>query len=273
MLRRNISYIVIAFVLVILLVAYAFHKNAAVGLATIILAVATFYLANETKSVSSLTEKNLEQQERHHKETFRPFCLITTHDNQSIAEFGSVIGLGASVLHEINLKENIDRKSYIIFLSIVNKGQGPAINVRFHINNMARERITKDFLVAHIIQPSEIVGFLSEIPETRSEIEAGHPFVYNIKDVVDNAYYLVCEFESIFSGDSFHSIVAKGYLDPFLASDGKNQWRLNRPLTPLVEFKSGLDPARPTWPIPPDDAVYPGESLNFPEQSNKGHAD
>ena len=159
-----------------------------------------------------------------------------------------------------------------INIRFYNKGLGPAINLRFHINNMKNQRITKDFMVTHILPPSEKYEFPSLIPPIIIH-DANGKLIFEMPpgQVVHDAYFIVCEYESMFSGDAFHSIVAKGYRDPSLAGDGMNQWRLNRPITPPVEFKPGRDPAKPIWPVPPNDVSYPGEFLNLPSTAEKEH--
>ena len=238
---------------------------------TAVSAIFTAVAARHTKKLAQYNKDLITQGEKQHREALRPMCVPTTTTNYAIADFGEVLGPYRVLVHS-STNVPITNGSPTIYLHIVNKGVGPATNVRFHINNIQRQRITRDFLVAHVLPPGEVSKFLSEIPPLNIYDDSGK-LVFGMPpgQVTTDAYFIVCEYESIFSGDVFHSIVAKGYLDTYLASDGKNQWRLNRPITPPVEFEPGLDPAKPIWPVPPNDVSYPGEFLNLPSTTKKEH--
>ncbi|MHB8210361.1 MAG: hypothetical protein ACYDDP_03350 [Acidithiobacillus sp.] len=241
---------------------------------TAVLAIFTAVAAQHTKKLAQYTKSIITQSEKQHREALRPMCIPITATDNAIADFGEVIG-PYRVLLRNTIKTIETNGNPTLYLHFVNKGLGPAVNVRFHINNINNERITRDFLVAHILPPGETCKFLSEIPPLNiNDVSGKLIFGMPPDQVVYDAYFIVCEYESMFSRDAldvFHSIVAKGYRDPSLAGDGKNQWRLNRPITPPVEFKPGLDPAKPIWPVPPNDVSYPGEFLNFPSTTEKEH--
>lgn len=248
------------------------------AVATVLLAVAaavsaifTAIAAHHTKKLAQYNKDLIAQSEKQHREALRPMCVPTTANNNAIADFGEVIGPYRVLVPNKSDRPELNGAA-TIFLHIVNKGVGPATNVRFHINNRQSQRITRDFLVAHVLPPGEVSKFLSEIPPLNIYDDSGK-LVFGMPpgQVTTDAYFIVCEYESIFSGDALHSIVAKGYPDTYLASDGKNQWRLNRPITPPVEFEPGLDPAKPIWPVPPNDVSYPGEFLNLPSTTKKEH--
>ena len=231
----------------------------------------TAVAASHKKNLAKYNKDLVSQNEKQHREALRPLCLPTTTTGAAIEHFNMVIGPYNTLFRHVNLAIQTNGNP-AIHLQFVNKGIGPAVNVRFHINNIKRQRITKDFLVTHALPPGDTCIFLSEIPGLDIRDSDGILFLGMPPRQVDHdAYFIICEYESIFSGDAFHSTVAKGYLDPALAGDGKNQWRLNRPLTPPVEFRPGLDPSKPIWPLPPEDADYPGAFLNFP-QSEKGQS-
>jgi hypothetical protein len=222
-------------------------------------------LVMQNKSLVNKNDELIRQTERQHRERLRPLCFAMTSQDNDIRDFRDVM---------INpvFTNRLPTSHSLINIRFYNKGLGPATNLRFHINNIENQRITKDFMVAHVLPPNGKYDFPSEIPPiTIHDANGKLIFEMSPAQVVHDAYFIVCEYESIFSGDTFHSIVAKGYLDPSLAGDGKNQWRLNRPITPPVEFEPGLDPSKPIWPIPPDDVSYPGEFLNFPSTTEKEH--
>lgn len=230
--------------------------------ATIMLAGFTAWMAKKTSDLAKTNKAFIEQGEKQHRERLKPMCVPLTNSLATIATFDEVIGPKKQIpgmMPGLTISDD----TAIVWTNIKNKGLGPALNVRFHFNDLDNKRITKDFLISHLLQPGESFNFLSEIPreEFRDAVGA-HVMGIEPHEVINRAYHLVCEYESIFSGEQFHSIVSKGYLDPSLASDGKNKSRLQRPRTPPVEFKTGLDPATPLWPVPSDDEPFPGEFLN-----------
>ena len=246
--------------------------------ATVILAVVTAasaiftaIAARHTKKLAQYNKDLITQGEKQHREASRPMCVPTNANNNAIADFSEVIGAYRLLVPNKSDLPN-SNCTPTIFLHVVNKGVGPAINVRFHISNIQGQRITRDFLVTHVLPPGEVSEFLSEIPPLNIYDDSGK-LVFGMPpdQVTADAYFIVCEYENIF-GESFHSVVKKGYSDPYFASDGKNELRLNRSLTPPVEFKPGLDPAKPLWPVPPDDHIYPGEFLNYSSSTDKGSA-
>lgn len=231
-------------------------------------AIFTAIAAHHTKKLAQYNKDLITQSETQHQERFRPLCFPMTKNHDVIASFDEVLSQTKKFSPPGGGFQTIpDSRVHLIFM---NKGLGPAINLRFHINNMANQRITRDFLVSHALPPDEAYEFMSEIPCLSFDGINGKNFTMSPQDVISNAYFLVCEYESIFSGDAFHSVVAKGYRDPSLAGDGNNQWRLNRPLTPPVEFRPGLDPSKPIWPVPSEDANYPAAFLNFPSTPDTG---
>ena len=245
--------------------------TAASALFIAVSAVFTAIAAFHTRNLAKYNKDLVSQNEKQHREALRPLCVPTTATGIAIERFDKVIG-PYNVLVRDGHKTTETNGKPTLHLQFVNKGIGPAVNVRFHINNINHQRITKDFMVTHALPPGETCIFLSEIPSLNIRDDSGKLFLGMSSDqVVNDAYFIICEYESIFSGDTFHSTVAKGYLDPSLAGDGKNQWLLNRPTTPPVEFKPGLDPSKPIWPIPPDDVSYPAEFLNIPSTTEKEH--
>jgi hypothetical protein len=233
---------------------------------TAVSAIFTAIAARHTKKLAQYNKDIITQSEKQHRESLRPLCFPMTQKN-NVIYFNKVITVGA-------LRSNLGPgTSPRIKVRFCNKGLGPAINLRFHINNIHNQRITKDFMVAHALPPNGVYDFISEIPLLKMNgINGNLVFEMPPGQVVHDAYSIVCEYNSMFSGEVFHSIVAKGYRDPALAGDGENSWRLNRPLTPPVEFKPGLDPAKPIWPLPPEDANYPAEFLNFSSPPENGQS-
>ena len=237
-------------------------------------AVSAFFTARAAVHTRKLAQYNKEiiiQSKIQHRERFRPLCFPMTTHREVISDFNQV--LPQTKLNVVSGRAYNQVPDPSVRLAFMNKGLGPAINLRFHINNITNQRITRDFLISHVLPPNELFEFTSEIPLLSVSCGDGRTFTMTPDDIINNAYFLVCEYESMFSGDAFHSIVAKGYRDPSLAGDGKNQIRLNRPIIPPVEFNPGLDPAKPIWPVPPSDISYPGEFLNFPPTLEKEHTD
>ena len=223
-------------------------------------------IVKQNRALSKKNDALIQQSERQHKERLRPLCFPITQDS-NVIDFNKAITMGApSSNHGPGIPPHIE------FL-VCNKGLGPAINLRFHINDIHNRRITKDFMVTHVLPPNEENKFVSHIPPLNMLDENGGLFFgMEPSQVVNDAYFIICEYGSMFSKETFHSIVAKGYRDPSLAGDGKNQWRLNRPLTPPVEFRLGLDPSKPIWPLPPEDANYSAEFLNLSSPPENGQS-
>jgi hypothetical protein len=249
-------------------------SDATVGLAMVtamaacFTAMAAWYTKKLSEYNRELIDKNdqlIQQNENHHKDRLRPICIPIAGNRKPIASFDMVIGIHSDIFKGVNTAQTMPSESYFISLFFANRGLGPSKNVRFHLNNMREQRITKDFFVTHILVPGEELYFSSEIPAVNFDSVPDRKFSMDPAQIVNDAYFIVCEYESVFSGEQFHTRVAKGYRDPFLANDGKNNWRYNRSLTPPIEIYQGLDKAIPVWPIPSDNADYPGESLNNPQ--------
>lgn len=222
-------------------------------------------LADQNSKLVMKNDELIGQNERQHKERLRPLCFAMTPQDNFITDFNVILTNPVQIT-------NLPASHPSINLRFYNKGLGPAINLRFHINDIKNFRITRDFMVAHTLPPNDKYDFKTLIPPVKiTGVDGKLVFSMTPVQVVNEAYFIVCEYESMFTGDTFHSIVARGYLDHYLAGDGLNQWRFNRPTTPLVEFKAGLDPAKPIWPVPPNDVSYPGEFLNFPSTTEKEH--
>jgi hypothetical protein len=230
--------------------------------ATVLLAGFTAWMAEKTSDLAKTNKNLIEQGEKQHRERLMPMCVPLTSSQLTISSFNEVLAPKKNIPGMIP-GVVISDDAAVVWIIITNKGLGPALNIRFHFNGIDNTRITKDFLVSHILPPGDSSNFLSEIPREEFKDAMGVKAMgIEPHDVVQRAYFLVCEYESIFSGENFHSIVSKGYLDPSLANDGKNKSRLQRPRTPPVVFKDGLDPATPLWPVPSDDEQFPGEFLN-----------
>lgn len=252
--------------------------NVTLSAATVLLAavaavsaIFTAIAAHQTKKLAQYNKVMIAQSEKQHRERLMPMCVPLTNSQLTISNFNEVLAPRKNIPGMIP-GVVISDDAAVVWIIITNKGLGPALNIRFHFNSIDNTRITKDFLVSHILPPGDSSNFLSKIPrEEFKDAMGNHAMGIEPDDVVHRAYFLVCEYESIFSGEAFHSIVAKGYRDPSLACDGNNQRRLNRPLTPPVDFRPGLDPSKPIWPLPPEDTDYPGAFLNFP-QSEKGQS-
>lgn len=256
-----------------------FGYNITESLATLILAIATVlmavaaaisaiftaFAAHHTKKLAQYNKDLITQSEIQHRERFQPLCFPFT-EGSNVIDFRKAISMGAP---SSNLGKGTPPR--IKFL-VCNKGLGPAINLRFHINNIQNQRITKDFLITHALPPNEEYPFVSHIPPLNIPDEnGGLLFGMEPSQVVNDAYFIVCEYGSMFSKETFSSIVAKGYRDPSLAGDGNNHRRLNRPLTPSVEFSTVMDPSKPIWNqhLPPDEAIHPAEFLNFPSENEQ----
>jgi len=233
--------------------------------ATVLLAGFTAWMAEKTSDLAKTNKNLIEQGEKQHRERLKPMCVPLTRGEFTISNFKEVLNIRKNIPVS---GTGISDDAVVVWVNIKNLGLGPALNVRFHFNDRDNRRITKDFLASHLLPPGESSNVLSEIPrEEFRDAMGAHVMGIEPHDVINNAYHIVCEYESIFSGEQFHSIVSKGYLDPSLASDGKNKLRLQRPRTPPVVFRDGLDPAMPLWPVPQDDGQFPGEFLN---RSNPG---
>ena len=234
----------------------------ALALATTVSVCFTAKMARKTSDLAEGNEKLIEQGDKQHRERLRPYCVALTNRNETIADFEAVVGKRKSIpgmLPGVNMDENAEA----VWVIIANQGLGPALNVRFHFNDIHLKRISKDFLVQHILPPGSLANFLSQIPrEQFTDAKSSYVF-YEPSYIVDNIYFLVCEYQSIF-GEDFHSIVAKGYLDPALTNDGMNNWRLLRPRTPPVEFMEGRDPAHPIWHVPQPTEPPFDSFLNLP---------
>jgi hypothetical protein len=63
--------------------------NSVVAMATVVMAVATFYLANVTRSLAKDAAEGMRQAERHHQDNLRPFCVLEFADADAQFPFGS----------------------------------------------------------------------------------------------------------------------------------------------------------------------------------------
>ncbi len=239
------------------------------GLATLCLALVTAasagftaWMAIKTSDLAEENKKLIAQEEKHHRERYRPYCVPLTNNIETIVDFNAVVG-ERSNFQGMRPGIVIPEHAMAVWLIIKNQGLGPALNVRFHFDDIDGRRISKDFLVAHMLPPGEYSNFLSEIPRESFPAQEFSDQVFEPNDVANHVYFIVCEYESIF-GENFYSNVAKGYRDPALTSDGKNRLRLARPRTPPVVFFEGTDPAPAIWHMPSPSKPTPSTFLKLP---------
>jgi len=239
----------------------------ALAFMTFALACVTAWMARETSKISKSNEEIIHQTDVHHHNQLMPICIPLTKTNNTVTDIREILIDPKNIpglIHGVTIDEN----SLAVWVGITNKGLGPAINVQFHFNDNNDRRITKDFLVTHVLRPGETVAFISEVPnEQYSGSESGQSYNVPASHVLTDAYALVCEYQSIFPDEWFHSIVTKGYRDNYLASDGKNASRLQRARTPPIVVRKGRDPATPIWPVP-DSGPFPGEQLNHSQSTD-----
>lgn len=237
------------------------------ALVTAISAGFTAWMAIKTSDLAEENKKLIVQGEKQHRERLKPYCVPFTNNSETIVDFTAVVGERSNFQGGrpgVMISEN----AMAVWLNIKNQGLGPALNVRFHFDDIHGNRLSKDFLVAHILHPGEFSNFLSEIPRESFPAPEGGDQTFEPYDIVNNIYFVVCEYESIF-GENYYSVVSKGYRDPALTNDGKNGWRLLRPRTPPVVFAEGIDPASAIWHVPNPSEPTPSTFLNLPPLVDK----
>ena len=159
------------------------------GWSTITLAIATTvsagftaWMARKTSDLAEANKKLIEQGDKQHHERLRPYCVALTNRNETIADFDVVVGKRKSIPGMIP-GIDIDENAEAVWVVIANQGLGPALNVRFHFNDIHSKRISKDFLVQHVLPQGSSVHFLSQIPREQLTDANGCHVFYEPSDI------------------------------------------------------------------------------------------
>ena len=111
--------------------------------ATVALAAITAWMAKGTSDLAKANRELIERGERQHRERLRPMCIPLTRKQETIANFEEILNpinriCSASVGitgHAVEIEAAAE-----IQVSLKNQGLGPALNVRFHFNDIENKK-------------------------------------------------------------------------------------------------------------------------------------
>ena len=127
------------------------------ALFTAISVIFTAIAAVHTRKLAQYNKEIITQSETQHRERFRPLCFPMTNKREIIADFNEALSQTKTIMNPNGVYNKFPDPR--VQLTFMNKGLGPAINLRFHINNITNQRITRDFLISHVLPPNEIFEF------------------------------------------------------------------------------------------------------------------
>lgn len=213
-------------------------------IATLLLAIATFAVAKKTSDLAKENKVLIDNGDKQHRERLRPYCIPLTNVDHPILQLSEVIGRKRTIpgFPPGYSQHLISDENNAVWTVVRNSGLGPALNVKVYFTDNQGTRTTKDFLVAHILAPGDSSVLFSEIPQEFIKDDEGNPIGLSPDDMVNRIYFLICEYQSVFSGEYFHSIIANGSLRQ--GQEGPTPEE-DQSRTPPVEFRGGKFNARP----------------------------
>lgn len=234
--------------------------NSGVAICTLLVAVATGFLARWTQKLAAVTTTSLEQTDRHHREDLRPFCVIhfanATYPQfpfgQSFAprEGGGIEHFGEPAR---------PAKPWIsVSGELSNKGNGIAKSVTVYLNARRGEGDAGAFWLTRRVAACGLIGARDSIP---IDIQITEHDVIPIWDgkswkptlafwaIPNETYEVVLEYEDAF-GDIFRTIHSRGiWINPIpnfsLMQDTAKQAKIMvRESAPMPIFRTGRQEVR-----------------------------
>jgi hypothetical protein len=237
--------------------------NSVVALATVVMAGATYYLANVTRRLTNDTADATKQADRHHQENRRPFCVITFSNASQQLPFGP--DFDPERRRQRALAGVADGQpstpDILIHGELQNKGSGPAKDVFVYLNTRLAEgedgavRLTRPVLASGLVAAGETTAIDVQITE-RDIMHAWNGEKWNPTQVfhaiVGQAYEVVLEYKDVF-GSPFRTIHPRGIWTPPVPNVGDPAVRTQmmvRPDRPSPVFLTGTQAVRTLADVP-----------------------
>lgn len=237
--------------------------NSVVALATVVMAGATYYLANITKQLASDTANATKQTDRHHQENRRPFCVIIFSNNSQELPFGP--DFDPDLRRQRELAGVVDKQQLVPAIlirgEIQNKGAGPAKDVFVYLNARLGEgedgavRLTRPVLASGLVAAGETAPIDVQITE-RDIMHVWDGERWNPSQafyaVAGQAYEIVLEYKDVF-GNSFRTIHPRGIWTPPVPNTEDPAVRAQmmvRPDRPSPIFLTGMQTVRTLADVP-----------------------
>lgn len=203
--------------------------NAALALATFLLAIFTWRMVKRTAD-------SIAQQERHHRDRMRPYCIMTFENSDQHNMFGSQF-------YKSNQGEMIR-----ILGKIDNKGGGPAKEVNLYLNTRRGTnetdvyRLTRMKNVSGLIASGETIQVNISITED-DIINAWNGSAYhktaNLQQAANDCYEVVLEYKSVLQepDNTFRTVHSKGIYQ--IGIEPPTSEMAANPLVPMPKFLTG----------------------------------
>ena len=249
--------------------------NMVVALASVVMAVATYYLARVTRQLATDTTDATKQADRHHQEDSRPFCVIVFPDTSREFPFGSDFDPETRRRKALMASAEPTTHSPALYVrgELRNKGNGPAKDIFVYLNTRLGEgeenafRLTRPVIASVLIGAGETAAIDVEIAE-QDIMQTWNGEKWSptqvLHAVAGQTYEVVLEYKDAF-GNSFRTVHPRGIWTPPVPNIGDPLVRekmMIRPDRPTPIFLTGTQPVRtladvPTLPfdIPAEDEM------------------
>jgi hypothetical protein len=178
----SMSYIFIKHTFLFAFLSTLLKRNNISSIATVILALATFWLARTTLKSVELNRQTFDQAERHFTSKIMPILIIDFKDVESNYFFGKAF----------NQEENR------IVGCLKNTGSGPALEISYYLVGIAGQLWTHHFVVTSIIAPG---GYF----ELDREILSSDAIGSNDPMIVPDTMFIYIEYKDIL-GNNYRTI-------------------------------------------------------------------
>lgn len=194
--------------------------NLVVAVATVLMAGATVYLGLETRKLAGDTSSGIDQAERHHRDSLRPYCVMEFNGSTEADPFGM-----SSMPATFNSKPAV-----VIDGEICNKGNGLAKDVAIYFN-MRRGlsddfvyRLTRPFVASHVLSSTDKEGVRVWVDSTdvihKRVGNEYKPFYDNLSFFIQDVYECVLEYKDVFD-NTFRTVYSRGRWHDAIAGAAK----------------------------------------------------
>lgn len=214
---------------------------------TAALALATFLLAFFTWKMAQRTAASIVQQERHHRDSMRPYCILTFDNSDERCMFGKQFYDSAQG-EKINIRGKVD-----------NKGGGPAkdiglyLNARFGTSETDVYRLTRIKSICGLIGAGESIPIdvlLTEVDIMTARDEITYRKTVGFPQIANDCYEIVLEYRGVLDGpdNTFRTIHSKGIYQT--GTELATTEMAIRPLKPMPIFLVGAQSVRTLNDVP-----------------------
>jgi hypothetical protein len=253
--------------------------NSVVAIATVVMALATYYLASVTRKLAEDTAAATRQADRHHQDNLRPFCVIEFDGAGQQFPFGPAFDPEYQRLKVLmGGAEQITQPATIFVRgSLRNKGNGLATDVVVYLNMRRGEgeagalRLTRPVLISGLVGAKETIQI--DVPIAEHDVMS----VWNgmrwnpvqvFHAIPGDTYEVVLEYKDAF-GNIFRTVHPRGIWTSPIPNVGDKATReqmmirQDRPAPIFLAGRQGICTAAkapsPPLEIPLDD---PGGGIN-----------